>query len=70
MCLKKIFATSSQGEFRVAENESDSAPFSIAKFAQKLSMSNILFFNEKTASKDAKSEMHFCKGKSRYLSIH
>ena len=55
-------------EFRVAENESDSAPFSIAKFPQKLSISNFLFFYEKNASKDAKSEMHFCKGKSRYLS--
>ena len=57
-----------KAEFRVPENESDSAPFSIAKFPQKLSISNFLFFKEKTASKDAKSEMHFCKGKSRYLS--
>ena len=52
-------------EFRVAENESDSAPFSVSKFPQKLSISNFLFFIEKTASKYAKSEMHFCKGKSR-----
>ena len=56
-----------KAEFRVAENKSDSAPFSIAKFPQKLSISNFLFFIEKTAFKDAKSEMHFCKGKSRYL---
>ena len=47
-----------KAEFRVAENESDSAPFSTAKFPQKLSTSNFLFFNKKTASKDAKSEMH------------
>ena len=38
-----------KAKFRVSENESDSAPFSIAKFPQK-------------------SEMHFCKGQSRYLS--
>ena len=41
-----------KAEFRVAENESDSAPFSIAKFPQKLPISNFLFFKEKTASKD------------------
>ena len=54
-----------KAEFGIAENESDSVPFSIAKFPQKLSISNFLFFIEKTAFKDAKSEMHFCKGKSR-----
>ena len=34
-----------KAKFRVAENESDFAPFFIAKFPQKLSTSNFLFFN-------------------------
>ena len=60
--LRQFLRRLAKAEFRVAENESDSAPFFIAKFPQKLSISNFLSFNEKTASKDAKSEMHFCKG--------